>query len=244
MKFRKTSSFMTHEQAWILLPWYVNGTLDADERRLVEQHLQGCGVCRKEQSEILKQSAYCRQTAIPELSAQASFNRLMQRIESESTGSRGKNASPRGMPEFYRQLMQSLSVLLPPKPAAAALAVMLLAVPAVILLMPGISQAPDTEYRTLSSSRGLESSVTDTIHVIFAESVDRKERLRILASIHGAAIAEPNARGVYLIQIAPLQGSKPDIAQAIAALRREAGVLFAEPASPPDASFAMPDGQL
>lgn len=30
------------------LPWFLNGTLDAEERRAVEQHLEGCEDCRRE----------------------------------------------------------------------------------------------------------------------------------------------------------------------------------------------------
>jgi anti-sigma factor RsiW len=35
-----------HEQAQQLLPWYVNGTLEADEAALVEAHLAECAECR------------------------------------------------------------------------------------------------------------------------------------------------------------------------------------------------------
>jgi hypothetical protein len=37
-----------HESVWLLLPWYANGTLEAAERRLVEEHLAGCAACREE----------------------------------------------------------------------------------------------------------------------------------------------------------------------------------------------------
>ena len=35
-----------HEQAQQLLPWYINGTLEADERAMVEAHLSDCADCR------------------------------------------------------------------------------------------------------------------------------------------------------------------------------------------------------
>src|SRR6202007_1535484 len=37
-----------HESVWLLLPWYANGTLEAAERRLVEDHLAGCADCIEE----------------------------------------------------------------------------------------------------------------------------------------------------------------------------------------------------
>src|SRR4051794_4838745 len=37
-----------HEQTQSLLPWYANGTLDADEAAMVESHLETCDECRGE----------------------------------------------------------------------------------------------------------------------------------------------------------------------------------------------------
>jgi hypothetical protein len=37
-----------HENVWLLLPWYANGTLEAAERTLVQEHLGGCSACRDE----------------------------------------------------------------------------------------------------------------------------------------------------------------------------------------------------
>jgi anti-sigma factor RsiW len=37
-----------HDQAEELLPWYVTGQLDADDRALVEQHLSSCPHCRRQ----------------------------------------------------------------------------------------------------------------------------------------------------------------------------------------------------
>ena len=38
----------THHEAESLLPWFVNGTLDDEERRQVAQHLEDCAHCRSE----------------------------------------------------------------------------------------------------------------------------------------------------------------------------------------------------
>jgi Putative zinc-finger len=37
-----------HESVWLLLPWYANGTLEAGERREVDEHLAACSRCREE----------------------------------------------------------------------------------------------------------------------------------------------------------------------------------------------------
>ena len=39
---------LTHREAFELLPWYVNRTLEEDERQEVRGHLGNCLVCRRE----------------------------------------------------------------------------------------------------------------------------------------------------------------------------------------------------
>lgn len=42
---------MNHQEAVKLLPWYVNGTLEAEERRLVQGHLKRCFQCKTQLEE-------------------------------------------------------------------------------------------------------------------------------------------------------------------------------------------------
>lgn len=42
---------MNHQEAVKLLPWYVNGTLEAEERQLVQGHLKGCFQCKSQLEE-------------------------------------------------------------------------------------------------------------------------------------------------------------------------------------------------
>ena len=44
--FRPESA--THTVVDVLLPWFVNGTLEGEERALVERHLDHCHHCRRE----------------------------------------------------------------------------------------------------------------------------------------------------------------------------------------------------
>jgi hypothetical protein len=233
-----------HEQVRLLLPWYVNDTLTKDERRLVEEHFQVCAVCKTERAVMQKLSAFNRQSAVPEISAQASFSRLMQRIDNETKDNRIKKLFRCYRTKFFH-VLSSLVGFLPPKPIplAAALVLLLFSAPAVIVLEPGSSGPPEASYRTLSDSNSLENIGANDIRVIFAENLGLEARARLLAAVHGEIIDGPNARGLYLIRLSLAQDSKPDVAKAIAALRREAGVLFAEPALPPHAAFSVPDGR-
>src|SRR5579862_9866150 len=68
-----------HRKADEVLPWFVNGSLEDDERTTVEQHLRECARCRRE-VELLKQLQW---VCTPEDSAQdatPAYLRLRQRI--------------------------------------------------------------------------------------------------------------------------------------------------------------------
>ena len=43
---------MDHQQVSQILPWYLNATLEEEERALVEEHLQGCTQCALEIAEL------------------------------------------------------------------------------------------------------------------------------------------------------------------------------------------------
>lgn len=247
MKHPKKSPCKTHEQTWLLLPWYINETLTPAERQFVEEHLKVCAICKRERADLQKLSAYAQQHAVPGQAPQAAFARLLQRIDSEATHPRIKRAIFSGVQDFfYRRLMCSLSKLIEPMPirvAAAALVLVLLAAPAGLLFTSDRFEGFNASYRTLSNPRAIQNSRRADINVIFAETLEQRERLRILGSIQGEIISGPNTRGVYRIKINPEHGSELHRAAAIATLRREAGVLFAEPASPPEAPLAVQDGQ-
>ena len=52
-----------HEKTVELIPWYVNGTLQAEERRAVEQHLSECLPCRAALKQESRLGSYVRAQA-------------------------------------------------------------------------------------------------------------------------------------------------------------------------------------
>ncbi len=71
-----------HENVWLLLPWYANGTLDATERRLVEGHLAGCPACRDEAARCSTVAAALREGEETAPSPHPiQLARLMERIQ-------------------------------------------------------------------------------------------------------------------------------------------------------------------
>jgi anti-sigma factor RsiW len=55
----------THRIVDVLLPWFVNGTLENEERALVERHLDDCQRCRREVEWLRELHAACAVVAVP-----------------------------------------------------------------------------------------------------------------------------------------------------------------------------------
>jgi hypothetical protein len=71
-----------HESVWLLLPWYVNDTLETAERRLVDEHLAACPSCLEELARCkgLAAALRGRQESAPSPHP-IQLARLMERVE-------------------------------------------------------------------------------------------------------------------------------------------------------------------
>ncbi|MCC6195076.1 MAG: zf-HC2 domain-containing protein, partial [Burkholderiales bacterium] len=68
----------THKVVDVLLPWFANGTLETDERALVEQHLGRCPRCRQEIEWLRELHAACAAAAVP--GASPAMHRIRERL--------------------------------------------------------------------------------------------------------------------------------------------------------------------
>ena len=73
-----------HKVVDALLPWYVNGTLEGDEREYVRVHLEECTQCRQEAVWLRDLHAACRATK-PVPGATDPLRNLRRQLETRST---------------------------------------------------------------------------------------------------------------------------------------------------------------
>jgi len=78
-----------HDRAFGLLPWLVNGTLDATERDAVEQHARTCMVCRRELKEQRHLKAIVAEQPTIHVSAHVGLAELDRRLDAKPAVSRG-----------------------------------------------------------------------------------------------------------------------------------------------------------
>ncbi len=75
------SQTITHSRAFELLPWLVNGSLGAEERDAVEQHVRSCLACHRELKEQQRLRAALRAQPAVHLSPQSNFDKLARALD-------------------------------------------------------------------------------------------------------------------------------------------------------------------
>lgn len=195
-----------HQQALALLPWRATGALDADERALVDAHLDECPECRRE---LEREQALAR--AVRGLPARDEGARQAILLDAEHPSPllrQNGGAVLRGL------LRRRVSVGL----AFAAQAAMLVVAVAAVLAW---SSASRPRYQALESPRAASAG---NVVVIFTPNASERE-LRAALVASGARIVDgPTASDAYVLRVPP-----PERDVALARLRNNARVVLAEP---------------
>jgi hypothetical protein len=213
----------------MLLPWLVNGRLDAGERLRVEQHLRACEACSHE---LAQQRMIRAALTEPERVVYApgpSFRKLLERIDGVATPS-APQAAP--APASAARSRHWRAAWRPPGLAWAAS--FLLAVGVATLLGTDLYRWSLPRYATYTDTTAV---VPDVVHVAFAPGLGPVDVQQLLETAGGRVLEGPDATGVY--GVTPLSGgqgrdrSSPPgaAARALAArLRADPRVRWVQPA--------------
>ena len=198
-----------HEQAQQLLPWYVNGTLDAGETAMVEAHLADCADCR---ADLAAEQVLARDVAALPIDVEHAWSALSDRIDAEGPPRRLAEPVP-----FLRRKVAMGWALGGPLAAAAAVAF-------AVAVVPGAPSPAGETYRALGSA---PTAQPGNALVMFKPDA-RDSDLRAALIKAGARVVDgPTATGAYIVRIAPESRG-----QAIDDLRATPQVELAEPIDP------------
>lgn len=189
-----------HDETQLLLPWYVNDTLDPDEAELVEAHLAECAECRLE----------------------AEAERALRRdIADLPTGDGRDRAAPsnpldRAPPFEVAFLRRRISL-------GWALAGQLAAAAALVLAfyMPSSPEAPGATYQALGSPGGQSAG---NLVLMFDPGLSERRIRAAMLRVDGQIVGGPNASGAYVVSVPPAE--RP---AALDRLRSMSDVVLAEP---------------
>jgi len=192
-----------HQQIETLLPWYVNGTLDAEETALVEGHLAECAACR---AELEAEKALAVDIAALPPEADQSWSALRAQVEA---------------PSPVRRLRDGRSLLRRPVAigwALAAQAASLAAVGAVLWLAVNPVKPA---YHALSAPA---AAAPGNVVVIFKPTTSEQDLRAVLQQSHARLVDGPTASDAYVLHVA--SNERP---AALSKLRADAHIVLAEP---------------
>lgn len=180
-----------HEQANLLLPWFVNKTLDGTEMELVRRHISVCKDCQEDVSLLASvQSSMAKSSPSPILPAADSASLLASLDKWEKQSSVRVNSRRR-------------------IPYVAALAAGFAAIAITFTLMQQ-PEDPVTRFETATS--GNEAAAMDYVLTIsFVDSAEPLDQERVLSDISARDISADRQDGVYRVTVNLRIGTVEDL---------------------------------
>jgi len=214
-----------HESAWELLPWYVNGSLNADEAVPVERHLANCPACRQEVERCRNLALVTRSSRLENRQGWAPsprhFGQILAQVDAAET------APSTGRPSLAHRLRSWL--LETPTPMRWAFAFQA----ALIVALTGVLFAPappDAPYETLSRTAESAASERVRLRMVFAEEATEKELRDLLHDIDATIVDGPTPQGIYTVQLSVAASASAE--QISAKVARHPKVRFAAVVAP------------
>ena len=210
-----------HLEAQRLLPWWVNGTLEASEFERMSHHLDECAQCRREVEELQQLRATYAQTA-PAVPA-PSFANLRRRLQASD---RSSSPSPLQWRDWHRAWPQ-MPLWLRGLVVAQGLGILVLGGTLLMSMAPdpGLQRDGPAVYHSLGATDALPVDAQSRQLVVVFEPAMSQERMRALLRANQARIIDgPNEAGAYVLAIPAAR-----VATARAALRATPGVVLVEP---------------
>jgi anti-sigma-K factor RskA len=201
-----------HRELELLLPWYVNGRLDAEEARQVEAHLAECPACQRDVAELARLLHAHAQTVDERPVDDAKMHALLDKIEG---GEKLQPQSPKKRDTAERSsLWESLSRFmgswLGAQPALVVATIAALSLVVVSMTMMRLDST-DGQYGVLSSSE--PETEEFRLKLRFEGAPGRAEVEKLIASgvrerqVQGAYRIDQREGGEYVVTF----GEKPTV---------------------------------
>lgn len=220
---------MKHREIIELLPWYANGTLDEEERNIIESHLAECRECATEMKNLTAVERAVAEAGdhAPTLSPLA-LNRALAEIETYEQN-KAKSRGRKPLTRFKEQITGLWHRWWQPVPtfARAAVVAQLLLLVALGTLAVYQYRHPTVTYRTASGATSDEGVATFAVG--FRATATEQEIREALNTIKGRIVDGPSALGLYTVQVPTSREGSADSEQALETLRKNVRVVqFAE----------------
>jgi anti-sigma factor RsiW len=187
-----------HRELELLLPWYVNGRLEAEEARQVEAHLAACPACQKEASQLAKLLAHEAASIDDRPVGDAKVHALFARIDrlEEQQHKRGRaqrtddGAERASLREAFNRMIQGLMGT----PGLVAATVAAVALAFLVTPMFRYGETTDARYDVLSSNEPTGEELRVRLRFSGAASPEAVERLV------SSSVKERQVKGTYRVE--------------------------------------------
>ena len=170
-----------HDELDLLLPWYVNGTLDSEEQAIMERHVAQCTECSANVVVLRRMEAAVNDEVTTPMVPRGRFGEIQEAIERD-----GLDPTP--------------SAWLTPRSIAAGIALTIVAVWA---LYSRIDSTPDAtpEFETATSAGAF--AATDYVFAVeFEPDTTLAQRDAVIAAIGGTEIGAGDQPHTYRVAAA------------------------------------------
>lgn len=166
-----------HEEAAMLLPWYVNDTLDEAERRRVEEHIESCARCRDDVDLLADVRRAVRNGSPAPLVPSRDEERLLAALDRS-----GRRATRRAWP------------LLAAAAAVAAVAIL-------IAWQAGSRPSTTPVYFETATSPDVTATMNYVLEVRFMPDTAAESHTAFFESIGAAELAVPVGDHIYRVTL-------------------------------------------
>jgi len=198
----------------MLLPWYINGSLDCEQQELVDEHLAVCLTCRSELHTQRRIAQLVQARCDASVGAEIGFAEVCKRIRPAHRTLLGRVRDlSRNTPHIQAGMWVS---------GAAIAASIFMALP--LLHDLGEPAIAPGEYRTLSATDDHLDIRENTLRLMFSTSIADGIQQDILREINAVAVSSASPGGVLTVRV-----PAGELDSALALLRNRSGVRLAEP---------------
>jgi anti-sigma factor RsiW len=214
-----------HQNVQDLLPWFVMGTLDAEDRSVVDEHLRTCASCQHE-VEWQQQLRQAHGDALPERDVERAFAALRVRLPAKAAARAPSRQPLSGWLQSAREWWRSQTSWVGWTLALQSALILGLGV----ALVAGADKSAQQPGVFHALSRPGAARAPSELVVVFAPQTPVAEMRRVLLASGTRIVDGPTAADAYILSVASERAE-----QSLELLRAEHSVLLVQSLASRDA---------
>jgi len=228
-----TDTKLSHEEISLVLPWYLNGTLEGEELEAVKSHIAECSKCAHEAEELtfIKSVVAESNESLNEsldISVQEMQSSIMDRIGEfeESRANESSTAAYEDTESLWDKVLGFFDgfKLASPVPMGVA-AILIIQLALIIGLASKLYTGGEEQYMVLSGPSETAAAKGPVIILSFVDTATDKEITETLNNIDGRIIDGPKPGGLYVVELTGESVTPEKVEEIITELKAEKDII-------------------